>query len=481
MKALVIFIISFFSILTGYSNCSVPFNLTTTNVTSVGVNFGLEISTTNLKWVEIRYRILGGSWYSSGQLAPAASYNVRRNNLSPNRTYQWSVIATCQDLSKITLGGSQFTTPLVPYCQTPDSLWITDIYNTGVSFNWKTKSNVSRYQIWGKTVASSTWKLLGNVSGDKTTFRYGEFVPNTSYNWYIVSFCNNGDFPNKRVVGPAFTTSDIAFCTNVYNPVVLDISPTAVTFGWEHLGDTINYQELEVSNSIEGIVDILWIKAYQGTQITLSGLVPNTTYTWKIKTHCTNRDRQAWVIGDPVTTLCESPIPLTVSPITKSGTTATATFNWTKGTGVSHYNIQYKRSTSGTWLSINSIDSSNSSFTKSGLALNQTWNWRIQSVCLSDETNDWVNGPNFSTIGLAARMSTWINSLQVYPNPSEGTITLSQETSQKVYYEVKDALNSISHSGYITTQPHNITLEKGIWYLQITDGIISETQILSIY
>ncbi len=76
------------------------------------------------------------------------------------------------------------------------------------------------------------------------------------------------------------------------------------------------------------------------------------------------------------TTTCNAPTGLTAGSITLSS----ATLSWTAASGASSYNIQYKPSTSTTWLSTTSTTNSKSI---SGLTASTVYQFQVQTVCSS--------------------------------------------------------------------------------------------------
>ena len=76
------------------------------------------------------------------------------------------------------------------------------------------------------------------------------------------------------------------------------------------------------------------------------------------------------------TTNCSSPTGLTAGSIT----TSSATLSWSAASGASSYNIQYKPSTSTTWLSTTSTTNSKSI---SGLTASTVYQFQVQTVCSS--------------------------------------------------------------------------------------------------
>lgn len=109
---------------------------------------------------------------------------------------------------------------------------------------------------------------------------------------------------------------------------------------------------------------------------------------------------------------CGTPTGMTTSSITSTG----ATFNWNAVSGATSYNIQYKLTSSQTWLTTTSTSNSK---VVTGLVACSAYEWQVQAVC-SGGTSAFTASTNFSTIGCPASYCTsagtnssyeWINNI----------------------------------------------------------------------
>jgi nitrous oxide reductase accessory protein NosL len=104
---------------------------------------------------------------------------------------------------------------------------------------------------------------------------------------------------------------------------------------------------------------------------------------------------------------------LAVSSITTTG----ATISWVNVPGV-FYTVEYKPSTSSTWINLAS-GVSNSSFNLSGLSLSTQYDWRVNANCASTIATDYATG-QFTTSSRNTTISNFKNGIgiKISPNPS---------------------------------------------------------------
>jgi Zn-dependent metalloprotease len=90
---------------------------------------------------------------------------------------------------------------------------------------------------------------------------------------------------------------------------------------------------------------------------------------------------------------CSRPTGLAASSI--SGTSATV--SWINGAGAIKYSLRYKASTVSTWTSVNNIASN--SYNVTGLTVNTTYNYKVQSVCPGNVRSPFTAIKSFTTAG----------------------------------------------------------------------------------
>ncbi|MFT3981620.1 MAG: zinc-dependent metalloprotease family protein [Ferruginibacter sp.] len=156
------------------------------------------------------------------------------------------------------------------------------------------------------------------------------------------------------------------------------ITTSSATVSWTAVSGASSYAvDYKLSTSST------WISAETATTATsdaLSGLTAGSTYDWRVRTNCSSGNStytQAQFTTSTAAT-CDAPTGLTSSAIT----TSSATVSWTAVSGASSYAVDYKLSTSSTWISAETATTATSD-ALSGLAAGSTYDWRVRTNCSS--------------------------------------------------------------------------------------------------
>jgi hypothetical protein len=113
-----------------------------------------------------------------------------------------------------------------------------------------------------------------------------------------------------------------------------------------------------------------------GTTQLATGLLAATNYIWHVKTDCSNNSQDVtFTTSSNTSTFCPSPAQLTNSNITQSA----VTLSWTPVTGATSYTVQYKPTTTSTWITTAAINTSSTSL--GGLNSNTSYHWHVKADC----------------------------------------------------------------------------------------------------
>jgi len=154
------------------------------------------------------------------------------------------------------------------------------------------------------------------------------------------------------------------------------ISISGATLSWPPVSGAISYDvdyKLNTSST--------WINAATATSslaIGLGGLTATTLYDWRVRANCSSgssnySQTQFLTLALPS---CNAPTGLSTSNITTSNATA----NWSSVSGANSYDVDYKASSSGTWINIAS-GTTTTSLNLSGLSASTTYDWRVKANC----------------------------------------------------------------------------------------------------
>jgi hypothetical protein len=210
------------------------------------------------------------------------------------------------------------------------------------------------------------------------------------------------------------------------------------------------------------------------TSLTLSGLSASTVYDWRVKTNCTNGVVSGYTQSQ-FTTLASGGTCVTPTGLAGYGDCGYADLCWTAVSGAVSYTVEYKRSTSTTWL----VAASATTSTCVGItAGGGTYNWRVRANCASGSSayataNVSILNPNSPACSGCLRLQT---SMKLSPQPAKGmvafsfendanetrTLTIRNQFGMTVYQQ-----NIVAKSGANTLQLNLSQLKDGVYTLDL--------------
>jgi hypothetical protein len=163
-------------------------------------------------------------------------------------------------------------------------------------------------------IESFDWTTVNNISTGE--YAMTNLNPETLYLVQVRANC--GSEGNSNWVSTTFTT--LPSCLFPTDLVVSDIEARQAVLAWTENGDATAW-EVEVVGNTTTVLN-----ATQNPY-TLTGLQPETHYTVRVRSKCSNTDFSEWSLGTSFTTsvACPAPTNLTVSDLT----TTSATLGWT--------------------------------------------------------------------------------------------------------------------------------------------------------
>jgi photosystem II stability/assembly factor-like uncharacterized protein len=167
-----------------------------------------------------------------------------------------------------------------------------------------------------------------------------------------------------------------AVCNTPSNLTTTDISCTTNTakFNWTVVDGATAYNIQTRTGT--GAWNTLSGAPFTGNSLTVSSVVPNTTYEWRIQSICIGGNTSAWSNGisfsGPPT--CGAPAGLNTSNVTQ----VTATLNWNTVPCATGYIVQGWNGNQ--WVNWSPTITTNS-FSVYGLLANRTYHWRVIAVC----------------------------------------------------------------------------------------------------
>jgi hypothetical protein len=255
-----------------------PTGLTTTNITgtSAQLNWGAVAGTTAYS---VQYKLSTATTWTSAGTTGTTSMTV--NGLSSNTGYNWQVKTDCSNFSATAnfttgnSGGGGGT------CNAPINLGSGSFTSSSANVSWGAVSGATNYTVQYKVGSSSTWLTAGTTAA--TNYTLTGLTASTTYNWQVKANCS----VYSSIM--SFTTSAAGGGGGTCNaPAVLNnnsVAATTAVISWSASSGASNYTlQLKFANSSSYFT----LGTVTGTQVTLSGLQPNTAYHWRVKANCSN-------------------------------------------------------------------------------------------------------------------------------------------------------------------------------------------------
>ena len=164
-------------------------------------------------------------------------------------------------------------------------------------------------------------------------------------------------------------------------------------------------------------------------------------------------------------------------------TSTSAKLNWTASVNPAQWQVQYRKAPSGSWTTI-TLEGLVRSVNIPGLTANQKYNWHIRAKCGTTWT-PYSAIKSFTT--LVALQSASVedavieksSSFLLYPNPSSGEITITDNSINpgKVLFKVYDNMGKMvftsTNSAMMGNNTYHLNLSNlasGIYYLELLNG-----------
>ncbi len=196
-----------------------------------------------------------------------------------------------------------------------------------------------------------------------------------------------------------FTTQPDCIGINVTGLGVTSVTAASVSVSWTSVvtnppfGDySFQYREVGAPSWISG-----GSANNAATTKTIFGLTPGLNYEIQIRRNCSSQSSGPWSASVSFTTLstgCGTPMVIT-SPVTSTANSATV--NWTSVAGVSFYDLRYKATASGTWISAGTATSAATSKIITGLSASTNYEVQGRTNCPNGAASAWSASELFTT------------------------------------------------------------------------------------
>jgi len=353
---------------TSSSSCksTAPGNLSSgnTSTSSTTVSWSAVSGATGY---EVQFkRTTSDSWSMAVTSTTALSWSL--TNLSSGITYDWKVSAKCSDGAG-SFAQSQFTSAVPAACNVPGNLSVSNITTSAATISWGAVSGAFNYSVEYKLFTASTWTTMNPIS--LTSYNFSGLASGTTYDWRVKTNCTSGTSGN---IASSFSTTSPA-CNAPTDLISSNPSVSGVTLSWSAVSGAVNYRlEYKLTTSSTWI---LVSGTLSSATYNLSNLSASSNYDFRVRTNCASASSAYTASGfTTATPVCNPPSGLSTSSITANS----ASLNWSATSGAVGYTLEYKLSTSSTWITV----SGNLSVTNYSLTLlnaSSNYQWQIKTNC----------------------------------------------------------------------------------------------------
>ena len=381
---------------TCHSTCAVPGNLITKDIGDYAATFkwspvyGASSYTVQMKnawgsWADVPGGTTNGVW-------------ITVNGLSSCHSYEWRVRANCNYGSySYWSKPKQFTTTCNYGCYPPQWAYTNGITNGSATFHWGPVVGADYYIVEWRP-SGGTWLEWQGGPITNTYLEVTGLQSTGTYEWRVKAHCYTG-YWSPWSSETYFTTQGLS-CGLPFFRYTTPITDSTATFNWSAVAGANNYT-VQI-RTING----LWVDVNgsptTGTSITVSDLVPNTQYEWRMQVNCLNGGYSPWLSTIKFTTGgsngCLTPAGLFADNLSLNG----ATLHWNAIAGAETYSVEIRVWPGGAWNPVIGSPVGSNSITVDGLSPFTSYEWHVRANCTGNLHSYWSGASQFNTTNAPA-------------------------------------------------------------------------------
>ena len=351
------------------------------------------------------------------------------------------------------ISNTNFTIGAAVACGTPTGLASSGIGNDSATVSWTAVSGALSYAVDYKLNSSTTW-ISAATALTATSIKLTTLTSSSLYDWRVRATCSAGA---GSYASAQFTTLTPFVCAAPTGLNATSITATGATITWSAVTGAASYNvDYKVAT------DTAWISAATGNttrSVTLSGLTASTLYNYRVKTNCSDVNSPTSSYASAQFTsaapfACTAPTGLNATSITATG----ATLTWSAVTGAASYNVDYKASSSTTWISAATGNTSRS-VTISGLTASTLYDYRVMTNCTdaNSPTSSYASAQFTSAAPFTCAAPTGLTSSSI--TATGATLTWTAVTGAASYnVDYKAATSTTWISAAVSNTSRSVTL-----------------------
>jgi len=347
--------------------CSIPSNLTATNITanSAIVNWGVVPGALSYK---LQYRPeTSNNWITISNIT---GNSQQLSSLQGGMTYYYKVRSICLTDSSDYSNEAVFTTNGSVVCGTPGNLSATNITTTTAQLNWT--GNAPSYKIQYRKSGTVIWTF---VTTNTLNITVNNLTPATEYEYRVQAICVFGASNYSAISKFTTLNDDNATCDKPINLVASNQTNNSAKITWNAVSGANAYKV-----SYVGINNDIQLKTVNSNtnSVSLTNLVVATNYKLWINTVCGNK------LSPTSDTLFFSTLnpcgPVTgLKNVVISSTKAILSWDSISGSPVKEWTVRYKLKSDTVWTKSSPVKVNTILLT--GLTADSTYYWQVRSDC----------------------------------------------------------------------------------------------------
>ena len=302
------------------------------------------------------------------------------------------------------------------------------------TITWTPVSDAVEYEIRRNNVT------LGKVAAPPYTDNYN-FINGTTYTWGIKTICD----VNESWFVSASAKADCAFCDPVTNAKAQIENCAKATITWNAVAGAKEYEIRRDGNLLDKVTTTIFVET--------AAFEHGSSYTWTIKAVCSKES--ATEVPVSATADCEVCDPVT-NATAEIENCKTAIITWTAVANAKGYEIRRDGNLLGTVST--PIFSEIADFEHG-----KTYIWRIKTICDKTASTEL----SASAIADCTGINELANSVLIYPNPSNTTVTIIAKEFAKV--EIYNPIGQLIE----TTTDNTVVVSSyntGVYLFKVYDG-----------
>jgi hypothetical protein len=284
-----------FTTLSQSVNCAVPFGITIAPVTATTaqVNWSNFVVSDTFR---IRYYQTPGNYFYQ-DVNGGGAHTFTLTNLQPATSYNVQISSICLGvgngyspaISFVTLAGQSS-------CTIPIGTDTSGVTGSTATILWTNSVSADTFRVRYRKQSGGP-DLYKNVNGSNYSTLLQNLDPLTTYIYQVSSVCG-GSGTGYSTQKTFTTTNTFLPCSTI--PFGLSSTPTSnstATVSWTLL---VSADSFLIRYSVNGTTNYLWkkVSGSAGNTATLSGLSPNTTYQWQVRTACNGAPLSSYSVSN---------------------------------------------------------------------------------------------------------------------------------------------------------------------------------------